>query len=169
MIKIISNIVYQQAGSLAPIGGSASERRLGPSPARAPVMPQVSPHALLARLAGIGLLITAGLHASGLSQVAAMADQTQSLRALVPVVWLGISVDLVGLGLIVLVIGWRPGPGARLLLAIAGLPPLGQALLLVRYLGWLPQVALFLVLAGLCLGAAVAPDGSPGTARVTGS
>ncbi len=132
-------------------------------------MPRLSPHALLARLAGIGLVITAGLHASGLSQVAALAEPSQSLRALVPVLWLAISADLLGLGLIVLAIGWRPGPGARLLLAIAALPPLGQALLLIRYLGWLPQVALYLVLAGLCLGAAVAPDRSPARANLPGS
>jgi hypothetical protein len=115
-------------------------------------------------LAGVGYIATAALHATGYDSVTGLAEQgPDELRALMPALWLIFSVDLVVLGLIILVIAWRPLGAGKIILAIAALYPLAAAALQVHFLGFIPPTAILLGVAGLALAAAVTtPRYQPG-------
>jgi hypothetical protein len=104
---------------------------------------------------GLGLLVTALLHGSGLTQVrAAVANTSADLEALFPALWLAFAVHYLVLGALVLV---ATGPANGLswrLLGIAAAAPLTDALLQVIYFGFIPPTAILLVVAALGLAAA---------------
>jgi hypothetical protein len=111
--------------------------------------------------AGIGLLLTAGLHGSGYPEIAKLGDASGGdVKLLLPALWLAFSLHYLLFGTLVL---FAAGPRNQLtarLLAVAALVPLGDALLQVVYLGFIPPTALLLVIAALSLVAAAATRNS---------
>jgi hypothetical protein len=111
---------------------------------------------------GIGLLLTAGLHGSGYPEIAKLAGASGGdVKLLLPDLWLGFSLHYLILGTLVL---FAAGPRNQLtarLLAVAALVPLGDALLQIAYLGFIPPTAILLVIAALSLVAAAATRNTP--------
>jgi hypothetical protein len=104
--------------------------------------------------AAVAFIATAGLHATGYDSVTALAEQAAGdLASLVPMLWLGFSVDLVVLGLVIGAVALR-GAGGRLILTFTALCPLAAAGLQVRFLGFIAPTAILLAVTVLTLAAA---------------
>jgi hypothetical protein len=103
---------------------------------------------ILGACSALGFVLTAGLHATGYPAVTDLARQgPEDLRALVPVLWVAFSTDLVVTGLIVLVVVWRRSRASRLVLTIAGFIPAIAAGLQIAYLGFIPPTVILIALA----------------------
>jgi len=113
----------------------------------------------LARVSALGFLGTAALHGSGFSVVSRLAARADDdIAALLPGLWIMFSVNLAVIGLIVAAVSARPHRVSGGIVAIAGLCPLGAAILQMVFLGFIPPTAILLALSGLCfLTAAVCP------------
>lgn len=110
---------------------------------------------IIAGIAAVGFLATAGLHATGYSMVADLAKQAPAeFRALAPALWLAFSFDLAIVGLIIGVVALRPSGVGRVVLLIAGMCPIGAAGLQLIFLGFIPPTALLLGIGALSLMAA---------------
>jgi hypothetical protein len=100
---------------------------------------------LLAAVAAAGFVGTAALHATGYPSVTRLSSEVRGrLGAAIPGLWLAFSVDLAVLGMIMGVVALRPGPGTRLILALASLCPLSAAALQMHFLGFIPPTAILL-------------------------
>jgi len=123
---------------------------------------------ILTGVTALGYLATAALHSTGHEFIAAQAEQAPpDLRALAPALWLMFSLDLTVLGLILGVIAFNSATGgARYVVVIAGLCPLGAAVLQLIYLGFIPPTALLLAIAALSFVSAAL---MPGRGRSSGS
>ena len=96
-------------------------------------------------VAAIGFFVTAALHTAGYSSVVRSAAQaSEKLRALLPLLWLGIAFDFVVLGLIVGVVALRPIGPARIILAVAAICPFAAAGLQIRFLGFIPPTPILI-------------------------
>ena len=110
---------------------------------------------IIAGIAAVGFLATAGLHATGYKMISSLAKQApEALQAFAPALWLAISLDLVILGLIVGVVAFRPNGVGRVILIIAAMCPIGVAGLQLIFLGFIPPTALLLGIGALTLTAA---------------
>jgi len=103
---------------------------------------------ILGACSGLGFILTAGLHATGYSTVNTLSLQVpEDLRALIAMLWLAFSADLVVAGVIVLAavrfFTALSGP----VLAVAGFLPAFAACLQVAYLGFIGPTAILAALA----------------------
>ena len=115
----------------------------------------------LTAAAAVAFVATAAIHATGYDSVTALAAEGPAdLATLVPALWLAFSVDLAVIGLMLGVVALRVAAGARLILVLAALCPLGAAGLQMRFLGFIAPTAILLFVAALTLVAAgVRPAG----------
>jgi hypothetical protein len=112
---------------------------------------------LLTAVAGASFLATAALHTTGYGSVTGLAAQSQAdLQQVVPALWLVFAFNLAVVGLIVLVVAFRPTAPGRLILVIAAFCPFGAAGLQLWFLGFIPPTAILLAVGGLTLVAAAA-------------
>ena len=111
----------------------------------------------------VGFLGTAALHASGYPSVLkASEDVPGSFGALMPMLWLVFSSDLVILGLIIGVLASRPSPIGRPVLTLAALCPLVVAAMQLLSIGFVPPTALLIGVGVLTLAsAAMSSTASP--------
>ncbi len=100
-------------------------------------------------VAAMGFWAAAALHSALYSSVVrASAQAPDKVRALLPMLWLGIASDFIVLGLIVAVVALRPGGPARIILTVAAICPLAAAGLQIRFVGFIPPTA---ILIGVCV------------------
>jgi hypothetical protein len=127
-------------------------------------------------VASIGFLGTAAFHSSGYASIVRLAAQApERVRALLPMLWLGIAFDFSVLGLIVGVMGLRQVGPVRVVLALAAICPFAAAGLQICFIGFiLPTAILIAVGVVTLIGAAVCPSprarpwaGSPDAVRST--
>lgn len=110
---------------------------------------------VLAGLAALGCFATAALHSTGYPSIARLATGLPGMMgAAMPAVWLGFSLDLTVIGAVIGLLAIRPGPGARLILGVAALCPLGAAGLQLRFIGFITPTAILLTLGFMTLTAA---------------
>jgi hypothetical protein len=118
---------------------------------------------IVAGLAAVGFLGTAGLHSTGYDSVSQLATEiTSDLGLVMPALWLIFSLDLAVIGLIVAAVAYRPAPPGRPILVIAAACPLGAAALQLRFIGFVFPTAILLAVGALTLTAAavLAPESS---------
>jgi hypothetical protein len=110
-------------------------------------------------VAAIGFWVTAALHTAGYSSVIRSAGQApETVRRLLPLLWLALSSDLVVVGLIVALVAFRPGGPARIILTVAAICPLAAAGLQIRFIGFIPPTAILIGVGIVTLiGASVLP------------
>jgi hypothetical protein len=105
-------------------------------------------------VAGLGFLITAGLHLTGFDSVLRLvSDVPDDLKALGPALWLSFSLDYVVLGLVLLA-AWLGATPSRLVVAAVAIAPIGAAWLQVQFLGFIPPTVILIVLGVLTFAAA---------------
>jgi hypothetical protein len=118
-------------------------------------MPPVSRFARVLRLAtGIGLLAVAILHGLGYFKVSPLARGFGHFEGLFRDLWLSFAMHYLLLGCIVLLAAGRDSTGTRVLLGLAALVPLADALLQMVYVGFIPPTGILLGVAAIGLGAA---------------
>jgi len=94
--------------------------------------------------AGVLFILTGSLHAIGLPWVTGLAASApHDLMVVIPTLWLAITAAMVVLGLMVVLIGLKPAPYGRALVALTGLFPLANAILLIVGAGNSPPVYIF--------------------------
>lgn len=102
---------------------------------------------LLAAVACLGFLGTAGLHSTGYDSAVRLGNEVPGVMGeAIPMLWLGFSFDLAVLGLIIGVLVARPRDVARPILAIAALCPFSAAGLQLAFIGFVPPTAILIVL-----------------------
>lgn len=115
---------------------------------------------ILSTASAVGFLATAGLHGTGYAAVTSVARQgPEDLHALVPMLWVAFSADLVVIGVIVLVVSWWRSAASSLVLTAAGFMPAIAASLQIVYLGFVPPTAILIALAVVTWVAAMATRG----------
>jgi hypothetical protein len=119
--------------------------------------PQVA--RVLTGLSAAGFFLAAALHTSAYNSVTALAQQGPSgLGPLVSSLWLVFTGAMVVLGLIVATVTLRQSSGGRAILVLAGCFPLATAALQLRFLGFIPPVAILSTIGVLTLvGAGMLP------------
>jgi hypothetical protein len=116
----------------------------------------------LTGLSAAGFFIAAMLHTSGYQPVTALAQQGPSgLGGLVSALWLAFSAAMITLGLIVAILVRGQVGAARAILILAGCFPLATAALQLRFLGFIPPVAILGTIALVSFAGAVASPRSP--------
>lgn len=112
---------------------------------------------ILAGTAAVGFFVGAGLHTSGYASVILLAQQGPAgLASLVSALWLAFTAGMVVLGMIVTLVALgRVGGACAVLLCAAGFP-LATAVLQMRFLGFIPPVAILSTIGALSIAAAVA-------------
>jgi len=114
-----------------------------------------APAAKLAIIAGTLCIVTGIMHGFGLGWATGLAAEgPRELAAVIPALWLGMSAAMLVVGLMLIVIGRRPGPAGRILVGLAALVPLANAVLLVAGAGIVAPVFIFGVVGLLTLAAA---------------
>ncbi len=112
---------------------------------------------ILTGVAAFGFFVAAGLHISGYRQVLLQAQQGFSgLAPLVSALWLVFAAAMVILGVMVTLVALGRVTGGRWILALAGCFPLITVLLQLRFLGFIPPVAILSTVAAVSFGAAIA-------------
>ena len=110
----------------------------------------------LTLISAVGFVATAALHGSAYGAINRLAeDGSPDIQTLMPALWLVFSVDLIVLGLILAVVALVPVGGARYIVAIASLCPLGAAVLQLLFFGFVPPTAILLGLSAITSVAAV--------------
>jgi len=116
----------------------------------------------LTGLSAAGFFIAAMLHTSGYQSVTLLAQQgPRGLGGLVSALWLAFSAAMIILGLIVAILAREPVGGARAILVLAACLPLATAMLQLRFLGFIPPVAILGTIALVTFAGAVASPRSP--------
>ena len=116
----------------------------------------------LTGLSAAGFFIAAMLHTSGYQSVTLLAQQGPGgLGGLVSALWLAFSAGMITLGLIVALLAREPVGGARAILILAACFPLVTAMLQLRFLGFIPPVAILGTIALVTFAGAVASPRSP--------
>jgi hypothetical protein len=119
-----------------------------------------TPPARLTIAAGALCILTGCMHGFGLKWATGLAAQgPHDLGAVIPALWLGISAAMAVIGVMLVLIGLRPAPGGRALVALAALLPLANAGLLIAGAGIIAPVWIFGVV-GLVTLAAAATHGA---------
>ena len=111
--------------------------------------------AILARAAAAAFFVTAALHTSAYRTINALAKTGPvDLRPVVPMVWLGFSLMLVILGLIIWANAGAPVSRNRMLtLVLTGVFAFGAAILQMAFFGFIPPVAILCVDGALAIAA----------------
>jgi hypothetical protein len=116
----------------------------------------------LTELSAVGFFIAAMLHTSGYQSVTLLAQQGPSgLGGLVSALWLAFSAAMITLGLIVAILARGQVGGARAILVLVACFPLATAALQLRFLGFIPPVAILGTIALVSFAGAVASPRSP--------
>lgn len=111
----------------------------------------------LTALSAAGFFVAAVLHTSGYQSVAFLAQQGPTgLGALVSALWLAFSAAMITLGLIVAILARGQVAEARAILVLAACFPLATAALQLRFLGFIPPVAILATIALITFAGAVA-------------
>jgi len=112
---------------------------------------------VLARIAALGFFLTAALHTSAIRDVTKLARSgPPELHPVVPMIWLGFSLMLIVLGLIIAANAKAPPSRSRMMtLLYAGIFAFGCALLQLIYFGFIPPVAILCVDGALTIAAAL--------------
>ena len=121
---------------------------------------------VLARIAALAFFFTAALHTSAYRDVTALAKSgPPQLHPIVPMLWLGFSLSLIIMGLIILANAKASPTNHRMMtLVFAGLFAFGCALLQLIYFGFIPPVAILCVDGALTIAAALLVPSQPSTA-----
>jgi hypothetical protein len=113
-------------------------------------------------LSAAGFFIAAMLHTSGYQSVTLLAQQGPSgLGGLISALWLAFSAAMITLGLIVAILAREHVGGARAILILAACFPLATAALQLRFLGFIPPVAILGTIALVSFAGAIASPRSP--------
>jgi hypothetical protein len=116
--------------------------------------------------AGVVMVITAGLHALGFRPVSAqLAASTilPELQGAIQGLWLVFSLHMLIIGGLFLVAGIRPSSVSKTVLAVAGLVPLGDTVVLYSFVGpFVGTVALAVSAIVLYVGVALRPGAVKG-------
>jgi hypothetical protein len=111
---------------------------------------------VLAALSAFGFFVGAGLHTSGYRGVVLLAQQGPSgLAALVSALWLAFTAGMVVLGIIIMLVALGRVSGARGVLLTAAGFPLATAALQLKFLGFIPPVAILSTIGALSIAAAI--------------
>jgi len=114
-----------------------------------------APAAKLTVIAGALYIVTGIMHGFGLGWATGLAAEgPRELAVVIPDLWLGVSAAMLVLGVMLIVIGRRPEPAGRILVGLAALVPLTNAVLLVAGAGIVAPVFIFGVVGLLTLAAA---------------
>jgi hypothetical protein len=107
------------------------------------------------------------LHMSGYQSVALLAQQGPTgLGPLVSALWLAFSAAMITLGLIVAILARGQLAATRAILVLAACFPLATALLQLRFLGFIPPVAILAAIAVIGFAGAAAVPRSQGVTQV---
>ena len=109
--------------------------------------------------AGALFIVTGCLHGFGLTWATGLAAEGPSeLAQVIPALWLGTTAAMLVLGIMLVLVGLKPGPAGRALVGLAALVPLANAALLVIGAGMVAPVYIFGMVG---LGALVAASQQP--------
>ncbi len=110
----------------------------------------------LTGLSAFGFFLAAGLHTSGYGSVVALAQQgPPGLAPLVSALWLAFTAGLILFGIVVTLVALGR-VRSRPILILASCFPLGTAVLQIRFLGFIPPVAILSTIAVLGIAGALA-------------
>lgn len=111
---------------------------------------------LLAAVACLGFLGTAGLHSTGYDSAVRLAEQVPGvIGEVIPMIWLAFSIDLAVIGLIVGILVVRPRDVARPILVVSSICPFAAAGLQLASIGFVPPTAILIGLGIVTLAGAV--------------
>ena len=104
--------------------------------------------------AAVLLVATGALHLTAFGAINTLAQASADVKPLLPLLWVGVGVDLIATGIIVALVGLENSNGGRYVLFAAAMCPWAAALLQIIYLGFVGPTAMLLLDGGLAIAAA---------------
>jgi len=110
---------------------------------------------ILTLVAASLMLLTAGFHLTGFPEARELGRSAGGkLTAIVPLLWIAFSIDIMSFAIVSAIIAWRPGPTGRPILLAAAIPPFGAACLQIVYIGFRASTAVLCADVALLVAAA---------------